>query len=244
MKLSIASVFLAISLLFISPNCSAQATPIPSCMPTIYGDNQGSPGVFYTWMGWYGYFYCKTPDPADKTRYLMIGHSWACVASDCNPILLATNYIKVKMAGLIGLQTSSAQGYWSQYVVGSCVGSTGDFATLCQAAKYTMCVNFPNTIKPDSCSGVTMPVIPPSPPPPPVVGFIVAPTSICSVQDKNSEGICITRQSFTWDGTTRGNIAQPERASIGAPCDPSKGPAPYFVFDQSRTDRVVQCVKK
>jgi hypothetical protein len=81
-------------------------------------------------------------------------------------------------------------------------------------------------------------------PPLPAPGtWVVAPTSICGTQDKEG-GVCVRRQSFSWDGKTRGLVAQPERATIGAQCVTSIGVEPYFGFDANRADRVVLCVRK
>jgi hypothetical protein len=86
--------------------------------------------------------------------------------------------------------------------------------------------------------------IPPPPTTPPPSGWVVAPTSICAAADKDASGKCVRRQSFTWDGQARGLVAQPERATVGAPCITSFGATPYFGFDQAHTDRVVACVKQ
>lgn len=85
----------------------------------------------------------------------------------------------------------------------------------------------------------------PRPPQPPSAGsWVVAPTSICQPQDKDASGKCFRRQSFSWNGTERGLVAQPERAVIGDQCITSIGKEPYFGFDAQRTDRVVLCVKR
>lgn len=80
--------------------------------------------------------------------------------------------------------------------------------------------------------------------PPPAGTWIVAPTYICAADDKDASGRCVRRQSFAWDGTTRGLVAQPERATIGSACITSIGKEPYFGFDAQRPDRVVLCVKQ
>lgn len=122
------------------------------------------------------------------------------------------------------------------------VYNDSDFFSACMDAMPFFLADWPAAPNP-----VPTPDPTPTPNPtpvPPALSFVVAPTSICATQDKNAQGVCITRQSFSWDGSIRGPLAQPERATIGAPCDPTKGPAPYFVFDASRPDRVVQCIKK
>lgn len=83
----------------------------------------------------------------------------------------------------------------------------------------------------------------------PGMSFVVAPTSICATIDKDAAGKCVTRASFAYDRTTgnRSTIADPDpatRATIGAPCDPSVGPSPYFLFKAALPNRVVQCVRK
>lgn len=80
--------------------------------------------------------------------------------------------------------------------------------------------------------------------PAPAGSWVVAATSICAAADKDTSGRCVRRQSFAWDGTTRGLVAQPERATIGSACITSIGKEPYFGFDAQRPDRVVLCVKQ
>lgn len=161
-----------------------------------------------------------------------LAYGWACVEAN---------------------QTSKSYviaGTWSQYVpdwlsVAESLARASDEARAAAWTARVTSTQIDAAMKPyaEAVLAALPKVAAPAPQPAPAGDWIVAPTSICSAQDKDASGKCVRRQAFAWDGSARGALTQ-DRATVGQPCITTIGISPYFGFDAAKPDRVVACVKR
>lgn len=248
---------IALAALFAVP-FTAQAEP--PCVPNFYGTVapfKTRPNVVADWArtthGRHVWWYCQTGEPRPRPVMIVCKHGVCDLGGFTNKLdtaRIATDPVQalkdawnaaIPAGGVFCFKLTADGKNLLLDAAGQPVpdpaNTDADFAAACKEA-------VPDLLRDWLDAPPAPPPPPPPPAPPPPSSFVVAPTSICQLGDKDATGKCVTRQSYTWDGKVRGSVAQPERATIGAPCDPSKGPAPYFVFDANKPDRVVQCVKK
>ena len=229
--------WLLLCLLFVAaPACAVQ-----DCVPGLYGKTYGAQPYWWgrTDAGWYIHGNCQRDDGTVSTWGFVCVHASAPNA----PPQYTCDFQRLDDAIIaVGAAADRVAEAKSQLAK---LGAPINCRSNAPAGLERICSQVVTSIDANAPAAPPAVTPPPSPSPPPAPsGWIVAATTICAAVDKDATGKCIRRQSFTWDGATRGTVAQSERAEIGRPCTTTFGVSPYFGFDTLRTDRVVACVKQ